>query len=290
MRERMSQATHENQPAAEAGGDTAPQRRRVTEVVPALIPLRMAQRRATKRLRDARAGYDYATTRCDDDLPVLIHEYASVLQRSLAGVDPQLQRNKVANLRLAASRIDGVVLHPGQTFSFWRLVGRATERGGYRPGLVLRNGEASSGIGGGLCQISNMLHWLALHSDLTVTERHHHSYDPFPDADRVVPFGTGATLLEWIYDLKLQNPTSVDHQLRLRLTDTHLVGQLRAAAEPPVRYEVLERDHRFTRVGTDVHRSNRIVRRPLGSDESAEVTLMRNDARVGYPVDADRLD
>jgi vancomycin resistance protein VanW len=284
----MSQATHDGHPTAAEPG--APARRRVTEVVPALIPLRMAQRRATKRVRDALSRYDYADTRRDDDLPVLVHEYASVLQRSLEGVDPQLQRNKVGNLRLASGRIDGVVLRPGQTFSFWRLVGSATERRGYRPGLVLRNGEASSGIGGGLCQISNMLHWLALHSDLAVTERHHHSYDPFPDADRVVPFGTGATLLEWIYDLKLSNPTRIDYQLRLRLTDTHLVGQLRASAEPPARYEVLERDHRFTRSGPDVYRSNRIVRRPIGAHETDEIALFANRSRVGYPVAEDRID
>lgn len=285
----MTQAMHDDHPTP-AAGSPEPSRRRVTEVVPALIPLRMAQRRITKRVRDAVTGYDYALDRRAEDLPVLVHEYASVLQRSLVGVDPQLQRNKVANLRLASERIDGVVLRPGQTFSFWKLVGRASERRGYRDGLVLRNGEASSGVGGGLCQISNMLHWLALHSDLTVTERHHHSYDPFPDADRVVPFGTGATLLEWIYDLKLHNPTQVDHQLRLRLTDTRLVGQLRAAAQPPARYEVLERDHRFTRVGQDVYRSNRIVRRPVGAGESHEVTLFRNRSRVGYPVADELLD
>ena len=210
---------------------TAPptQRRRVTQRFPALIPARMAQRRLTKRAQDARAGYRYSAVRSAADLPWLIAEHSSILERDLQGVDPQLQRNKVTNLRLAAGRIDGVLMSPGETFSFWRLVGRATERGGYTDGLVLRDGAAASGVGGGLCQISNMLHWLTLHSELTVVERHRHSFDPFPDSERRVPFGTGATLLDGIFDLKVTNGTAIDHQFRLRLTDTQLVGELRAA-------------------------------------------------------------
>lgn len=272
-----------------------------------LVPVRLAQRRLFKRVQDSRRGYRYATARQDRDLSVLIVEYASILQRSLAGVDPQLQRNKVANLRLAAARIDGVLIRPGETMSFWRLVGPATARGGYAEGLVLRDGRAASGVGGGLCQISNMLHWLVLHSDLKVVERHRHSFDPFPDSDRVVPFGTGATLLAGIYDLKLGNPTAITYQIRLSLSATHLVGQLRAGQEPPARYEIVERDHRFTLEGDQVFRSNRIVRRtlaahaqsapagpvngaPAGAGGPVEVTLFSNHARVGYPVDADQID
>ena len=275
------------------------QRQRVTQRFPALIPARMAQRRLTKRAQDARAGYSYAAIRSADDLPWLIAEHPSILERDLQGVDPQLQRNKVTNLRLAAGRIDGVIVSPGETFSFWRLVGRATERGGYADGLVLRDGAAASGVGGGLCQISNMLHWLTLHSDLTVAERHRHSFDPFPDSERRVPFGTGATLLDGIFDLKVTNGTAVDHQFRLRLTDTQLVGELRAALQPSVRYEVVERDHRFVREGGEVFRDNRIVRLayPIDVDRgtgpeaqpASEVELFANHCRVGYPVDDDQI-
>jgi vancomycin resistance protein VanW len=280
---------------------TAPttQRRRVTQRFPALIPARMAQRRLTKRVQDARAGYRYAIVRSDADLPWLVAEHASILERDLQGVDPRLQRNKVTNLRLAAGRIDGVIMAPGETFSFWRLVGRATERGGYTDGLVLRDGEAASGVGGGLCQISNMLHWLALHSDLTVSERHRHSFDPFPDSERRVPFGTGATLLDGIFDLKVTNGTSVDHQFRLRFTDTQLVGELRAAERPSVRYEVVEREHRFVRADGEVFRDNRIVRLGFPMDPApgaeaasapvSEVELFANHCRVGYQVDDDQI-
>jgi vancomycin resistance protein VanW len=258
----------------------------------------MAQRRITKRIDDVRKGYRYAVVRSPADLPWLIAAHDSILQRDLEGVDPQLQRNKVTNLRLAAGRIDGILLSPGETFSFWRLVGRATERGGYADGLVLRDGTAASGVGGGLCQISNMLHWLSLHSDLTVAERHRHSFDPFPDSERRVPFGTGATLLDGIFDLKVTNATALVHQFRLRLTDTHLVGELRSAQRPTLRYKVVERDHRFVRHGGQVFRDNRIIRLgfPIDPDPGAggepvtEVELFANHCRVGYEVDDDRMD
>lgn len=265
--------------------------RRLTQMFPALVPLRLGQRRLFKRINDARLRLDYARERQMADLEFLVKEHDSVLLRSLDGVDPSLQRNKVTNLALAARQIDGVLIQPGQTFSFWRLVGPATERRGYVPGLVIREGVPAAGVGGGLCQISNLLHWLALHSDLAVTERHHHSVDLFPDSDRHVPFGTGATLLAGIYDLKLFNPTETTFQILMRVTPTHLVGQLRASIEPPMRYEVLERDHRFARVGEQVYRSNRIVRRAVqngevspGSTALAETTLYRNHSLVSYPV------
>ena len=50
------------------------------------------------------------------------------------------------------------------------------------------------GVGGGLCQMANMIHWLILHTPLEVTELHHHSDALFPDVKRRVPFGTGTSI------------------------------------------------------------------------------------------------
>lgn len=61
--------------------------------------------------------------------------------RQLAGVDMQLQYNKETNLRLAGERIHGLIIEPGQTFSFWHTVGRTTARKGYLPGLTIGPGD-----------------------------------------------------------------------------------------------------------------------------------------------------
>ena len=63
--------------------------------------------------------------------------HATPLYRHLRGEDQILQENKVANLRLAAARLDGIVLRPGETFSYWRLIGKPTRRKGYKEGMVL---------------------------------------------------------------------------------------------------------------------------------------------------------
>ena len=47
-------------------------------------------------------------------------------------------------------------------------------------------------MGGGLCQLANLLYWMALHTPLAVVERHHHSFDPFPDENRTLPSGRAA--------------------------------------------------------------------------------------------------
>ena len=76
----------------------------------------------------------------------------------------QYQYNKITNLRLAAARLDGVVLRPGETFSYWRLIGRPSRRKGYLDGIVLFCGTFRPGVGGGLCQMSNLIFWMTLHT------------------------------------------------------------------------------------------------------------------------------
>jgi hypothetical protein len=85
------------------------------------------------------------------------------------------QLGKVENLRRAARAMDGAVLPAGQTFSFWKQVGRASRRRGFVTGRMLQGGCLVPAVGGGLCQISNGLYNLALDSGCEIVERHAHS-------------------------------------------------------------------------------------------------------------------
>ena len=100
----------------------------------------------------------------------------------------QLQKNKVKNLEIAGKKIDGIIIKPGEVFSFWNLVGRATKKKGYLEGLVITGRTLGKGTGGGVCQMGNLIHYLVLHTDLEVVEKHHHSDALFPDEKRRVPF------------------------------------------------------------------------------------------------------
>jgi vancomycin resistance protein YoaR len=89
-----------------------------------------------------------------------------------------LEMGKVQNLRIAAAAIDGIVVAPGETFSFWRAAGRATRDKGYVIGRELRQGCMIPTIGGGLCQLTNALSRVAHRAGMEIVERHSHSVHP----------------------------------------------------------------------------------------------------------------
>jgi len=214
-----------------------------------------------------------------------VAQHATPLIRVLAGLDPQLQHNKVVNLRLAAARLDGLVLRPGQRLSFWRQVGTPSRRRGFVDGLVLRRGELGAGVGGGMCQLTNLLFWMTLHTPLTVVERWRHSYDVFPDSGRAQPFGSGATCAWPVLDLQVVNRTGVAFRLGVRLGDTDLEGAWTADAPVVVRYEVYEVDHRITEDALGVRTRRNVLRRRALDGAGVVVgdeVVATNEARVMY--------
>ena len=178
-------------------------------------------------------------------LPFLQFAHHTPLLRKLKDVDMQYQYNKIINLRLAANKLNGVVVRPGESLSYWRQIGKPTRRAGYTDGMVLRGGKVCSGVGGGLCQLSNLIFWMTLHTPLTVAERHRHGYDVFPDANRTQPFGSGATCFYPHGDLVIQNHTEEAFQLMVWVGEENLYGEWRAMSLPAAQYHIVERAHRM---------------------------------------------
>ena len=146
----------------------------------------------------------FAKAKDTENLPVLIYEHKSLIRRKLGNVDLVLQENKATNLSIAAPKVNGILIKPGETFSFWQLVGAPSERKGYQIGLVIEKGKPSKGTGGGMCQFTNLIHWMVLHSPLDIVEYHHHdNLDLFPDFGRQVPFGIGTSVFYNYGDYRL---------------------------------------------------------------------------------------
>lgn len=235
-----------------------------------------------RRVGRARLRLDRAPA---EELAVPVAAHATPLVRDLAGLDPDLQRGKVTNLRIAAARLDGLVLAPGQVLSFWWHVRRPTARRGFVDGLVLDHGELRAGTGGGLCQVTNLLSWLTLHTPLEVTERWRHSYDVFPDADRTQPFGSGATCAWPSLDLQVTNPTDAPFRLSLRVGETHLEGAWTSDRPVGLRYEVYESAHVIEPLPAGGHvRRNVVRRRTLDLDgvELVDELVAVNHALLRY--------
>ncbi|MFF0344283.1 VanW family protein [Kribbella sp. NPDC004875] len=269
-------------------------RRRWTERVPLLYPLAVRYHRAVKRLEWMRSSTPYAEVRQADDLPVRIKRHKSLLLRQLGETEMWMQHNKVKNLTLACAQVDGLLIRPGETFSFNKLVGNATRRKGYAKGMRLSNGQARPGIGGGICQLANLLHWMVLHSPMTVTQRSTHSFDPFPDNGRVLPWGVGCSIVYNYVDLQFRNDTDQTFQLHVGVGDRYLEGEILADVPAPSSYRVFSRDERFLRVGAEYFRRNEIWRtvidRRTGTALRDEL-VKENVALVKYvPVDVPVLD
>jgi len=119
-------------------------------------------------------------------------------------------RNRAHNIRLAASRLDHVLIRPGEVLSFNALVGPRTSRRGFRVARVLVRGEFTEDFGGGVCQVAGTLYLAGLRAGMEVVERHRHSrpvaYLP-PGLDATVNFGS--------LDLKLRNPFPTPLYLRI---------------------------------------------------------------------------
>ncbi|MGE8291349.1 MAG: VanW family protein [Sphingobacterium sp.] len=228
----------------------------------------------------------YTKTKSTTALQYRIKKHQSVLLKKLGENNMQLQINKVTNLKIAAKQINGVLIHPGETFSFCKLVGQPTQKKGYLLGMELSFGEARAGVGGGICQISNLIHWLVIHSPLTVTERYHHSFDPFPDDGRVLPFGSGATVFYNYRDYQFTNNTPYTFQINLWFTEKCLEGELRIDQELDFAYHVIEKEHQFLKIGDQFYRKNEIWREKLLKFQGGKVVdtelLTKNFARVTY--------
>lgn len=111
-------------------------------------------------------------------------------------------KNRGENIRLAASKIDGKILLPGEIFSFNETVGPRTEQGGYKTAHVYVAGKIVDGIGGGICQVSTTLYNSVLLSDLEIIERRNHTFTV-----GYVPYGRDATVSYGDVDFKFRNNT-----------------------------------------------------------------------------------
>jgi len=256
------------------------------EISPLTYRLSMEKEILRRHLKDFLGKTRFARERTADSLPVLVYQHKSLIRRRLGNVNMQLQENKATNLALAVTHIDGLLIRPGETFSVWKLIGRTTKRKGYKEGLTIAKGEPSQGIGGGLCQLSNLIHWMVLHSDLTITEHHHHDgLDLFPDFGRQIPFGTGTSISYNYIDYRVKNETAKTYQLRLSTDDEYLCGELRSTELLPHTFHIHAENEYFSREEGIVYRNGQVFRDTIDrvTGQILESKLLRtNHAKVMY--------
>lgn len=126
-------------------------------------------------------------------------------------------KNRNTNIELACNEINGTVIEPGDTFSFWEIIEETTEEKGYKEAEALDgDGERIQALGGGICQISSTIYNAVLKEEdtLEVVERHPHS-------DRVayVPEGKDASVNYGTADFKFKNNSEFPIKIYTKLED-----------------------------------------------------------------------
>lgn len=127
-----------------------------------------------------------------DAFPDLLYEFSTKYSEK--------DKNRTTNLKLASEKINGTVVMPGEVFSYNKVVGKRTIAAGYKEATIFANGEVTSGLGGGICQISTTLYNAVVGANLEITSRRNHMF-----TTSYVPAGKDATVAWGSTDFKFKN-------------------------------------------------------------------------------------
>lgn len=173
-------------------------------VVPEHLGIKVDETRAAQVLREALLdGKSLVPLPVDEDKPDVTTADVDHIDTLLATFTTQFNPGKVDrthNLRLASAAVSGVILKPGQVFSYNDTVGPRLMSRGYRNAPIFVRGNLEPGLGGGCCQVSSTIYNAILLAGLKVVERSHHS--------RTVPYvkpGRDATVAFGLRDFKFEN-------------------------------------------------------------------------------------
>jgi vancomycin resistance protein VanW len=226
-------------------------------IVRAVVPsgLRASVAKVRRAHQDSGLLFAGRTGAAPEDFP---HRLVKIVQEIKGSA---FLEGKLANIRLGAALLDGAIVAPGETFSFWALVGRPSGAAGFQLGRSIRGGAVEGEIGGGLCQVSGIAYEAGLRAGLTVVERHPHSRDLYTEAERFTPLGLDATVV-WPYrDLRLLNPHEVPLCVGFAVRERMLAASVHATAPlPPATLEIERTDE-------EGQRHVRVLRRITGAAE-----------------------
>lgn len=179
------------------------------------------------------------------------------------------------NVILAANRINGKILMPGDVFSYDKTIGRRTAANGYHEAGVYIGNKVESGIGGGICQTSSALYSAALYANLEIVSRTSHSLPV-----SYMPAGQDATIAEGYIDLKIKNNTEYPIKISAQVTGRRLTCSILGVKEPDITVEL-------------VHTRTATYEPEIERTENPEIPkgykLITNKGAGGYAIASSRI-
>lgn len=267
------------------GGDTMT-RKRLTQIFPWILPVRQKQRKIFFYLHMALDKNTYARKQSLRLLPEKIFRDSALMLNEGSGYDLQYQYNKIHNLKLAAAKVHGLLIKPGETFSLCLAIKDADKETPYRDGLSLVDGEIRGEYGGGLCQLSNLLYWLFLHTPLTVTERHGHETESIPPVNPDEPAGIDATIAEGWLDLKVRNNTPHTYQLSVTFDGNYIEGAVLCDSRKCGDYRIYNTFCEYVRRNGIIYQEAEVTREWVScfSEKRTVKLLYKNSCVIDYPL------
>jgi len=261
-------------------------RKRLTQVFPFLLPLRKWQRKKLFYLKMRLDINHYAKEISDSLLPYEIFHTSSLMINKNSGFDMKYQMNKIFNLKLAANTLNKLVIKPNETFSFFQMVRYADRHQPFKDGLSLIDGKIVDSYGGGLCQISNMLFWLFLHSPLKITERHGHAVEEFPSTTEDLPYGTDATISEGWLDLKVKNDTVNTFQIIISFDKEYMYGHILSDYEQIYEYKIFNESISYHKENEKVFQCATVdcIKINRATKQAEKIFLYENLCQIGYTL------
>ena len=179
---------------------------------PVKLHIRLWQRYFDERKANHRYPAEYAAEKIGEHM----FELRQVIKKGA------FNDNKIHNLKVVSEKIHNLVIQPGEVFSFWKLIGKPTQKNHFKEGRNLIKNNISSGSGGGICQFSSILYYAALQAGLTIVERYPHSIDIYKEHERFTPLGSDCTVVYGYKDLQIRNSFSYPVQFQSFVSNDEL--------------------------------------------------------------------
>ncbi|UKS26165.1 VanW family protein [Paenibacillus sp. HWE-109] len=146
---------------------------------------------------------------------------------------PTSGEGRIHNIRSTAESIQDLLMAPGETFDYSKIIAQTEAKYGYKEAPVILNGKLVPGIGGGICQVSTTLYNAVLRSGLEIIERRNHSLPV-----SYVPLGQDATFANGYINFKFRNNTDTYLLIRTITTDQAVTVKLFGHMSPGITYDI----------------------------------------------------
>ncbi|MGN8969116.1 VanW family protein [Intestinimonas sp. HCP28S3_D6] len=194
------------------------------EITPSVTGLDFQTADAQAALKDAAWGSDVSVPLTVTEPTVSTESLKALLFRDVLGEASSSvsgSSNRKSNVKLSASVCDGIILLPGEVFSYNNTTGSRTADKGYLPAPSYVGGKSTDEVGGGICQTSSTIYYAALNSNLKIVERHNHMF-----AVGYVPDGMDATVWYGASDFRFENDTDYPIKIVTSYKNSRLTVQI----------------------------------------------------------------